>query len=83
MQVTVYTTTTCPFCKMLKGYLTEKGIAFTEKVVDQDASLQEEMLKESEGFTGVPFTVITKDDGTKVKIKGFDKKKFDETLGLH
>lgn len=82
MQVAVYTTTTCPFCKMLKDYLTEKGVGFSEKVVDQNPKLQEEMMKESEGFTGVPFTVITKEDGAKIKIQGFDKKKIDETLSL-
>lgn len=82
MQVTVYTTTTCPYCKMLKGYLSEKGISYTEKLVDQDAAAQEEMMKASGGFMGVPFTVVIKDDGTKMSIKGFDKGKVDETLGI-
>lgn len=82
MQVTVYTTTTCPYCKMLKGYLSEKGISYEEKVVDQDAAAQEEMMKASGGFMGTPFTVIKTDDGTTVKIKGFDKGKVDEALGL-
>lgn len=82
MQVTIYSTTTCPYCKMLKGYLSEKNIAYTEKVTDQDIASQEEMMKLSEGFMGVPFTVITKDDGSVVKIRGFDKAKVDETLGI-
>lgn len=82
MTVTVYTTTTCPYCKMLKGYLSEKGVAYTEKLVDQDAVAQEEMLERSGGFMGVPFTVVTKDDGTQETIRGFDKPKVDETFGL-
>lgn len=82
MTVTVYTTTTCPYCKMLKGYLDEKGVNYTEKVVDQDQAAQQEMMGLSGGFMGVPFTVVKKDDGTQVKIKGFDKPKVDEALGI-
>lgn len=82
MQITVYTTTTCPYCKMLKGYLAEKGVQYTEKVIDQDVASQEEMMKLSDGFMGVPFTVIKKDDGTVLKIRGFDKEKVDEVLAL-
>lgn len=81
--VVIYTTTNCPFCKMLKGYLEEKGIAFEERNVETSTNYQEEMLAESEGFRGTPFTVITRDDGTKVKVKGFDKGLVDQTLGIN
>ena len=67
---------------MLKSYLTEKNISFIEKVVDQDTQAQEEMMKLSSGSMGVPFTIVKKDDGSEVKILGFDKRKVDETLGL-
>lgn len=80
--VVIYSTTTCPYCVMLKKYLGEKGISFTEKLIDQDVVAQEEMATLSGGFMGTPFTVITKDDGTQVKVMGFDKEKVDETLGL-
>jgi len=82
MQVTVYSTTTCPYCKMLKDYLKEKSIEFTEKLVDQDDAARDEMMVASGGFLGVPFTVITKDDGSKDTIIGFDKNKVNEVLGL-
>ena len=82
MQVNIYSTTTCPYCRMLKSYLDDKSVAYTEKIVDQDQSAQEEMVKESGGFMGVPFTVIIKDDGTKEKIVGFDKNKVNEILGI-
>lgn len=82
-QITIYTTTTCPYCKMLKSYLGEKNIAYTEKIVDQDAAAQEEMMKISGGFVGVPFTVIKKDDGGAEKIVGFDKPKVDAALGIN
>lgn len=82
MQVTVYATTTCPYCKMLKKYLEEKNIAFTERFVDQDEAAHKEMMKESSGFLGVPYTVVTKDDGTKESIIGFDKEKINQVLGI-
>ncbi|MCH7730035.1 glutaredoxin family protein [Patescibacteria group bacterium] len=83
MTVTVYSTTTCPYCKMLKKYLEEKNVKYTEKLVDQDDAAQKEMAEASGGFMGVPFTVVTKDDGTKETIIGFDKGEVDKVLGLN
>ncbi|KKR49864.1 MAG: Glutaredoxin [Candidatus Curtissbacteria bacterium GW2011_GWA1_40_16] len=78
MRITVFSTTTCPYCLMLKNYLKEKNVSFEEKQVDQDDSAKEEMLADSGGFMGVPFTVVVKDDGAKETIVGFDKGKFDQ-----
>jgi glutaredoxin len=83
MTVTVYSTTTCPYCSMLKSYLKEKNISFTEKFVDQDDDAKEEMSAVSGGFLGVPFTIVIKDDGTKEGIIGFDKGRVDLILGLN
>lgn len=80
MNITVYSTTTCPYCKMLKDFLKEKGVSFSEKLVDQDEAAKAEMMASSGGFLGVPFTVITKDDGTKETILGFDKGKLEASL---
>ncbi len=65
---------------MLEDYLKAKNITYTKKLVDQDNAAQEEMMKESDGFLGVPFTVITKEDGTKEKVIGFDQGKFNDIL---
>jgi len=81
MQVTVYSTTTCPYCKMLKDYLSEKSIAYTEKMVDTDEAAREEMMAVSGGFLGVPFTLVMK-DGSKETVIGFDKGKINSLLGL-
>jgi glutaredoxin 3 len=81
-KVTVYSTHTCPYCKMLKEWLTEKKIAFVNHFVDEDTAKMEEMMKVSEGHMGVPFSIVKKDDGGEVKIVGFDKGKFEEALGL-
>jgi len=68
---------------MLKSYLDEKKVKYTEKLVDQDDAAKEEMLKASGGFLGVPFTVVKKDDGTQDSIVGFDKNKINEVAGIN
>jgi glutaredoxin len=67
---------------MLKDFLNQNQLAFSEKLVDQDDSAREEMTKESGGFLGVPFTVIVKDDGVKETVFGFDKEKIKKILNI-
>jgi glutaredoxin len=67
---------------MLKKYLTEKNISFTEKLVDQDDAARDEMAKESGGFLGTPYVVIVKDGGLKETVMGFDKGKLNSILGI-
>lgn len=67
---------------MLKDYFDSKSIAFTEKLVDLDEEAQKEMSQASGGFLGVPFISITKDDGTKENILGFDKGKINSILNI-
>ena len=80
MRVTVYSATTCPYCRMLKDYLSEKKAVFVEKLVDQDEAAKKEMMTISGGFLGVPYTVVIKEDGTSEKIVGFDKGKLDQLI---
>jgi glutaredoxin 3 len=80
MKITVYSTTTCPYCKMLKEYLAGKSIAFEEKLVDQNEDARKQMMEESSGYLGVPFVLIEKDDGTKEPVLGFDKGKLEQLL---
>lgn len=80
-KVKIYSTTTCPFCKMEKEYLTSKGIQYENIFVDQTPDEAKRLIEES-GQMGVPFTEITKDDGEVVKILGFDKNKLNEALNL-
>ncbi len=81
MQITIFSTSTCPYCKMLKEYLDEKKISYTEKMVDTDDAAREEMMSISGGFLGVPFTVIAQ-DGTQETVIGFDKGKLNSLLGV-
>lgn len=78
-KVIMYTTRTCPFCKMQKDYLVSKNIPYLEILVDEKPEEAQKMIEIS-GQMGVPFTVIDKDDGTRVTILGFDQKRIDEAL---
>ena len=82
MQITIYATTTCPYCKMLEDFLDSKKVKYIKKLVDTDETAKDEMMRESSGFLGVPFTVITKEDGTKENVIGFDQNKISTILGL-
>ncbi len=82
MTITIYSTTTCPYCKMLKDYLKSKNITYIEKLVDMDEAAQKEMSEVSGGFLGIPFTLIVKDDGTRETIIGFDQGKINSILGI-
>lgn len=80
-KIVIYSTATCGFCKMLKSYLMSKEIPFEVKMADEDQAIAQELFEKS-GQLGVPFTLVTDDEGKEVKILGFDRPKFDEVLGL-
>lgn len=74
-KIIIYTTTSCPFCKMAKEYFEAKGVEYEEKDVTHDAQLQQEMIDKSGQFA-VPVIDI---DG-KVVV-GFQKDKIEIALG--
>lgn len=53
-EVIVYSKAICPYCDRAKQLLTAKGVEYSEKRVDQDAAILEEMLSMSEGRRTVP-----------------------------
>jgi S1-C subfamily serine protease len=65
--VTVYTTSTCPWCDRVKDFLGKAGVPFEEKRVDSDYDAAMEMIQRS-GQQGVP--VIAADSDV---IVGFDQ----------
>ena len=69
MNVTVYTTPTCPFCYQVKEFLSRRGIQFTEKNVAADPHAVQEMIRVS-GQRGTPVTVI--DDQA---VVGYDRRR--------
>jgi glutaredoxin 3 len=65
--VTIYTTTACPYCVQAKRLLTHKGIHFKEIDVTTDSALRHEMMQAS-GRRTVPQIFIGG-----ISIGGFDE----------
>jgi len=82
MKITVYTVSYCPFSKQEKEYLKSRGLPFEEKNLEENPQYLDEMLKVSNNFAGTPVTVIQKDDGSTVVLKGFTKEEFEKVLGF-
>ena len=81
-KITVYSTTTCPYCVMLKRWLDEKSIAYTNYNVDQNPIAAQSMVNLS-GQMGVPFSTIEYEDGQMEKIVGFDRMRFEAALAVN
>ena len=75
-EVKVYSTPTCPYCKMTKKFLEESKIEYKDLNVADDEAAREEMISRS-GQMGVP--VI--DVGGEL-IVGFDRSQLKEKLNL-
>ncbi|NOZ64334.1 MAG: glutaredoxin family protein [Caldiserica bacterium] len=75
-KVKVYTTSSCPYCSMVKSFLEEKGIPFEYVDVTRNKSALEEMVRKS-GQMGVPVLEI---EG-KIII-GFNREEIEKELGL-
>ena len=75
--VIIYSTPTCHFCHMVKEYLGEKNIPFTDHNVATDLEKRQEMVQKS-GQMGVPVIFIGDD-----MVIGFNQERIDQLLGIH
>lgn len=76
ISVIVYSTPWCAFCKTEKQYLEHLGVPFITRDIEEEEGALDELLTKVGGTTSsVPVTDI---DG--VIIRGFDRRKIDETL---
>ncbi len=73
-KVKIYSTPTCPYCKMAKDFFNEKKIKFENIDVSSNTKAQKEMKKISRQLS-VPVIVI--DD--KIFL-GFDQEKIEKAL---
>lgn len=75
-RVRVFSTDACPYCHMVKQFLSENKIKFEDIMVDKDMAAAKEMVELS-GQMGVPVIQV---DGE--IIIGFDKEALKKALKL-
>jgi len=75
-EVKVYSTPTCPYCKMTKKFLDDNGIGYQDLNVGEDKAALDEMITKS-GQMSVPVIDI---DGE--LVVGFDQTQLKQKLGL-
>lgn len=78
MKVKIFSTPSCPFCKMAKEFFKKAGIKFKEINVLEDPKAREDMLKKS-GQMSVPVIEIIKSKTSEI-IVGYDEKKLKKAV---
>jgi len=70
-KITVFTTSSCAYCVMVKRYLGAKGQNYEEVNLDEHPERQAEALQISGALT-VPVTVVTKQDDSREVVVGYN-----------
>ena len=73
-EITVYTTTTCPYCTMITDFLKEKKVDFKEINVQENPETMQKVVDQT-GQMGVPQTSINGE-----WVLGFDPDKITNLL---
>jgi glutaredoxin 3 len=76
MKIKIYSTNSCPYCKMAEDFLKDNKVKFEKINVENDQNALKEMIKKS-GQTGVPVLDI---NGT--IVIGFDVEGIRKALKL-
>lgn len=79
LNVKLYSTHTCPYCKMEKDWL-EKNMIKHETVYLEDSPKEAEYVVKSTGQMGVPVTEIVYEENESEFVIGFDRNKLTTTL---
>lgn len=72
----VYTTTYCPACRTAKRWMTDQGITYVEKNVDDDRSARQEWASTGTGV--VPTFVVSGE-----VLKGFNPRTLEGAMARH
>jgi glutaredoxin 3 len=70
--ITVFTTNTCSYCVMVKKYLDMKGQRYEVVNLDEHPERNQEAMEASNNALTVPITVITKEDGSRQAVVGYN-----------
>ncbi len=72
--ITIFTTSTCSYCPMVKRYLSSKGLTYDEVNLEENPDRQQEVLAMSGALT-VPVTIVTQQDDSRDVIVGYNLQK--------
>lgn len=79
--IKLYSTQTCPYCKIEKTWLDSQNIKHEVVYVDQNPEEARSMVKKTRQM-GVPVTEIQYENLTTTYIVGFDTAKLSNELGI-
>jgi len=79
--ITLYSTMSCPYCRMEKNWLDSKQVKYNVIFVDLN-HIEAQKMVEKTGQMGVPVTEILYDDAESEYIIGFDRTKLASVLGV-
>lgn len=77
--IKLYSTTTCPYCKMEASWLDEQKVKYEEVKVDLDEKAAQAMVEKT-GQMGVPVTEVRYDDGEEEYLVGFDRPRLEQIV---
>lgn len=81
VKIKLYSTTTCPYCKMEKAWLESHKIEHDLTYVDLNPQEAENLVAKT-GQMGVPVTEIIYEDADPEFVIGFDKEKLSRLIGV-
>lgn len=77
--ITVFTTNTCAYCKMVKQFLTLKGKDYKVINLDDNPEKRQELFEKTGAMT-VPITLIDRGNGMEDIVIGFNRARLAEVL---
>ena len=69
LQITMYSTSWCGYCRKARSWFTDNGFRFTEKDIEKSAEAAREYQAASGGYGGVPLIVVNGKS-----FRGFDQR---------
>ena len=82
MKITIYSTANCAACHELTNWLDKLNMEYQKKITDEDPAAMEEFMTVNDGMIGVPFTIFENDNGSQIKVSGFDQGRIRQALGM-
>jgi glutaredoxin 3 len=70
-KITVFTTSSCAYCGMVKKWLDNKGISYDVVNLDEQPEMQKQVFEKSGALT-VPITLVENDDSSEEVVVGFN-----------